>query len=68
MSAHQVALFHADAMFAAEDAAHRDAEPQDFGAERFRPLQLARLHHIINDERMQIAVAGVKDIAAACRP
>src|SRR4029453_832646 len=38
--AHQVALLDADAMFAGQHAAELDADPQDVGAEGFRPLDL----------------------------
>ena len=60
--AHQIALFDADAMLAGQDAAEFDAYAQDVGAERFRPLHLARLVGIVEDQRMQIAVAGVKHV------
>src|SRR5438874_1091292 len=59
---HQVALLHADAMLAGEHPAHLDAKPQDVGAELFRTLEFARLVCVIEDERMEIAVAGMKDI------
>src|ERR1700704_6965599 len=39
--AHQVALLDADAMFAGQDAAEFDADPQDVGAKSFGPLHLA---------------------------
>ena len=60
---HQVALLDADAMLAGQHAADLDAEPQDVGAERFGAVELARLHHIEDDQRMQIAVAGVEHVA-----
>ena len=60
--AHQVALFDADAMFAGQHAAEFDAGPQDIGAEGFRPLHLAGLVGVIEDQRMQIAVAGMKHV------
>ena len=52
-------------MLAGQHAAHRDAEPQDIGAEGLRRLELARLVGVIEDQRMQIAVAGMEDIGDA---
>ena len=60
---HQVALLHANAMLARQHAAHLDAKPQDLGAERLRPLEFALFHDVEDDQRMQIAVAGVKHVA-----
>src|SRR5664279_3123205 len=62
---HQVALLDADAMFAGQHAAEFDADPQDIGAEGFGPLHFAGLVGIIKDQRMQIAVAGMKHIGDA---
>src|SRR5262249_158885 len=56
---HQVALLDADAVLAGEHAADLDAQPQDVGAERLGAVELARLVGIVEDERMQVAVAGV---------
>ena len=63
--AHEVALLDADAVLAGQDPADLHAEPQDVGAERFRLVQLARLVGVVEDERMQVAVAGVEDVGAA---
>ncbi len=52
-------------MLAGQNAAHLDAQPQDVGAERFGALQLAGLHRIEHDQRMQIAVPGVEHVAEA---
>ena len=52
-------------MLAGEHAADFDAQPQNVGAELFRALQFARLIGIVQDQRMQIAVAGVKHIGDA---
>ena len=52
-------------MLARQHAAHLDAKAQDIGAEGFRPFELARLHGVEDDQGMQIAVAGMKDIAEA---
>ena len=59
---HQVALLDADAVLAGQHATDLDAQPQDVGAERLGALQLARLVGVVQDERMQVAVAGMKDV------
>ena len=63
--AHQIALFDADAMLAGQHAADRDAKPQNVGAERFGALDVAVVRRVVENERMQIAVAGVKHIGDA---
>ncbi len=60
---HQIALFHADAMLAAEHAAHRNTQAQDVRAKGFGPFQLIVFHGVEHDQRMQIAIARVKHIA-----
>ena len=62
---HQVALLDADAVLAGQHAADLDAEPQDVGAESLGRLELARLVGVIEDQRMQIAVAGMEDVGDA---
>src|SRR5260221_2586046 len=62
---HEVALLDADAVLAGEDAADLDAQPQDVGAESLGTLELARLVGIVEDERVEIAVAGMEDIGDA---
>src|SRR5262249_14917798 len=62
---HQVALLDADAVLAGQYATHFDTQPQNIGAELLGPLELARLVGIIENERMQIAVAGVEHVGAA---
>ena len=57
---HQIALLHADAVFAGQDAADFDAQFQDRRAECFCTRKLARFHHVEDDERMQVSVAGVE--------
>ena len=52
-------------MFAGEHAAELDADPQDVGAEGFRPLDLAGPVGIVQDQRVQVAVAGMKHIGDA---
>ena len=46
-------------------AADLDAEPQDVGAERLGALDFAGLVGVVEDQRMQIAVAGMKHIGDA---
>ena len=62
---HQVAFFDADAMFARQHAADLDAQAQYVGPESLGALELAFLHHVENDQGVEIAVAGMKDIAEA---
>ena len=62
---HQVALLDADAMLAGENAPDLDAELENFGAELFGLLQLTRDIGIIENERMQIAIAGMKHVGDA---
>src|SRR5258708_6202735 len=62
---HQVALLDADAMFAGQDAAELDAAAQDVGAEGLSPLHLAGLVGIVEDQGLQIAVAGMKHVGDA---
>ena len=52
-------------MLAGQHAAEFDADPQDIGAETFGPLHFAGLVGIVQDQRMQIAVAGMKHIGDA---
>src|SRR5579862_10071441 len=62
---HEIALLDADAVLAAQNAADLDAIAHDIGAAGLGGLELARLVRIVEDERMEIAVAGVKDIGDA---
>src|ERR1700704_952874 len=62
---HQIALFDADAMFAGKYTTEFDAAAQDIGAERLGLVHLTGLVGIVQDQRMQIAVAGVKHIGDA---
>src|SRR5262249_26470395 len=62
---HEVALFDADAMLAGEHAADLDAIAQDVGAELLGARQLALVVGIVENERMEIAVAGMEDIGDA---
>ena len=49
-------------MLAGEAAADLDAELQDVGAGVLGLLQLARVVGVEQDQRVQIAVAGVEDV------
>src|SRR6185436_5848509 len=62
---HQVALLYADTVFAREHAADFDTQLEDLGAEFLGFLQLARNICVIENERMQIAVPGMKNIGDA---
>ena len=60
---HQFIFFHADAVFAGQRAADRDAVPHDFAARRDHALKLRAIALVEKDERVKIAVAGVENIA-----
>ena len=62
---HQVALFDADPVLAGQNAADLDAQPQDVRAERLGALGLAGLVGVVKNQRVQVAIAGVKDIGDA---
>src|SRR5271167_4294869 len=62
---HEVALLDADPVLAGQDSADLDAEPEDVGAERLRALEFAGLVGVVEDQRMQISVAGVKHVGDA---
>ena len=49
-------------MLAGQHAADLDAKPQDIGAECLGTLDLAGLVGVVEDQRVQIAVAGMKHI------
>src|ERR1700738_4503719 len=59
---HQIALLHANAVLAGQHAADLDTQPQNIGAELLGALEFARLVGVVEDERMQIAVAGGKNM------
>ena len=62
---HQVALLDADAVLAGQHAADFDAEAQDVGAEGLGAFEFARLVGVVEDQRVQIAVAGMEDVGDA---
>ena len=62
---HQVALLDADAVLAGQHAADLDAELEDLGAELLGAVEFAGLVGVVEDERMQIAVAGMEHVGDA---
>src|SRR3954453_18977862 len=62
---HQVTLLDTDAVLTCQHAAKLHAAAKDIGAKGFGPLHLAGLVSVIEDERMQIAVAGMEDVRDA---
>ena len=62
LHAHQVALLDADAVLAGQHAADPHAEPQDIGAEFLGAVQLVGIVGVEQDQRMQVAVAGMEDV------
>src|SRR4051812_39606981 len=65
LHAHLVDFFHADAMLAGDRAAHGDALLQHLGGKELGALQLLAVVGIEEDERMQVAVAGMEYVRAA---
>ena len=49
-------------MLAADAAAGLDAEPQDLGPQLLHPLPHPRLISAVEDQGMEVAIAGVKHI------
>ena len=62
---HGVFFVLADAVFAGDGAAGGDAEVEDFGGERFGGVLLAGDARVVEDERVEVAVAGVEDVGDA---
>ncbi len=62
LDAHLVDLLDADAVLAGDGAADLDAQLQDLAAELLGPLQLARVVGVVEDQRVQVAVAGVEHV------
>lgn len=62
---HQVPLFHPDAVLAGQHTAHLDAQPQYVRAEGFCLFEIARAVGIVEDQRVQIAVARMEDVGDA---
>src|SRR5438477_12561163 len=59
---HEVALFDAYPVLTRQHATDFDAELEDIGAEGLGTLDLAGLVGVIENEWMEIAVAGMEDI------
>ena len=59
---HQVALLEADAVLAAEHAAGRDRDAHDLLAGGVHPLHDARLAAVVDEQRVEVAVAGVEHV------
>src|SRR5206468_8514951 len=62
---HQVALFDPDPVLAGQDATHFDRKLEDIRAKSLGPLDLVGLVGIVKNERVKVAVAGVKDVRQA---
>src|ERR1041384_2765339 len=62
---HVVGLVRADSMLARERAARVDAVLEDFATDFGGERGLARDLLVVADERMQVAAAGMKDVADA---
>ena len=60
-----VAFLEADAVFAGDGAAHLDAHVENLSGQDFGPLEGAGFSAVIKNERMEIAVAGMKNVGAA---
>ena len=62
LHAHEVALLDADAVLAGEAAAGRDAHLQDLRPGELGAARLVLVVAVIEDQGMQVAVAGVEDV------
>ncbi len=60
---HELVFLHADAMLAGERAAYLDAMAHDFSARRNDAGELLAIALVKQDKRMQVAVAGMKNVA-----
>ena len=65
LDAHEVALLDADAVLAGEAAARGHAQLEDLVARLLGPLGLGRIVGVVEDQRVQVAVAGVEDVGDA---
>jgi hypothetical protein len=59
---HEVALFDADAVLTGQYSTDFDAELEDIGTKGLGTLDLTGLISVIENKRMEIAVAGMEDI------
>ena len=62
---HEIDFLHADAVLARDAAAQLDALFQDLVAGGERAADLIRIAFIVKNQRMNVAVAGVKDVRNA---
>src|SRR6516165_11205968 len=62
LDAHQLAFLDADAVLAGEAPAELDAELEDLGAAHLGALELRPVIGIVEDQGMQIAVAGMENV------
>jgi hypothetical protein len=62
LEAHFVQLFDADTVFARDRATDGDTQLENAAAELHRTLELGIVVGVEGDQRMQIAVAGMKDV------
>ena len=60
---HELGFFHADAVFAGERAADFEAVVDNFGGGLHGAFELGGVAGVVEDDGMQIAVAGVENIA-----
>ena len=65
LHAHGIYFFHADAVFAGNGAAKFNRQLEDFRAKGLGALEFPRAVGVIQDQRMQITVAGMKHVHAA---
>src|SRR5262249_56132921 len=59
---HQLALLDADAMLSGEAAAELDAKLEDLSTAHLGALKLGPVVGVVEDQRMQIAVARMEDV------
>jgi hypothetical protein len=52
-------------VLAGDGAAHRDAGFQDFGAKQFAAAQLVSIVGVKQNQRVQVAIAGMEYVGAA---